>query len=71
MASCCFVWKYASKNAGLQGSTLSGHHMTTQWPAQLFCTLGKVHVGHLQKLEVFSEDLPRAVFWCNCGTKWP
>ena len=27
--SCCFVWKYAQKIAGLQGSTLSDHRMTT------------------------------------------
>ena len=27
--SCCFVWKYAQKIAGLQGSTLSDHLMTT------------------------------------------
>ena len=27
--SCFFVWKYAQKNAGLQGSTLSDHRMTT------------------------------------------
>ena len=27
--SCCFIWKYAQKNAGLQGSTLSNHRMTT------------------------------------------
>ena len=26
---CCFVWKYAQKIAGLQGSTFSDHHMTT------------------------------------------
>ena len=26
---CCFVWKYAQKIAGLQGSTLSDHCMTT------------------------------------------
>ena len=24
-----------------------------------------------KKLEVFSEDIPRAVLWYNCGTKWP
>ena len=27
--SCCFVWKYAQKIAGLQESTLSDHCMTT------------------------------------------
>ena len=27
--SYCFVWKYAQKIAGLQGSTLSDHRMTT------------------------------------------
>ena len=27
--SCCFVWKYAQKIAGLQGSTLSDHRLTT------------------------------------------
>ena len=27
--SCCFVLKYAQKIAGLQGSTLSDHRMTT------------------------------------------
>ena len=27
--SFCFVWKYAQKIAGLQGSTLSDHRMTT------------------------------------------
>ena len=25
----------------------------------------------IQKLEVFSEDTPRAALWYNCGTKWP
>ena len=29
--SCCFVWKYAQKIAGLQGSTLSNHRMTTRF----------------------------------------
>ena len=27
--SCCFVWKYARKITGFQGSTLSDHRMTT------------------------------------------
>jgi len=27
--SCCFVWKYTQKIAGLQRSTLSNHRMTT------------------------------------------
>ena len=41
MASYYFVWKYAQKNAGLQGNTLSDHCMTTMlfaWriPYQLF-----------------------------------
>ena len=27
--SCCFFWKCAKKSAGLQRSTLFGHHMTT------------------------------------------
>ena len=28
------------------------------------------HKRHHNELEVFSEDIPRAVLWYNCGTKW-
>ena len=46
--SCCFVWKYAQKIAGLQGSTLSDHRMTTGFgPFELpfmVLYLGKVPV---------------------------
>ena len=36
--SCCFVWKYAQIIAGLQGSTLSDHCMTTGFgPFELQC----------------------------------
>ena len=42
MASCCFVWKYAQKNTGLQGSTLSDHRMTTGiGPFELPVSVGK------------------------------
>ena len=32
--TCCFIWKYAQKIAGLQGSTLSDHRITVPLNSQ-------------------------------------
>ena len=55
ITSICFVWKNAQKNAGLQGSTLSDHHMTTG-----FCPFELPTCGLLQRGQDHSP--PKACF---------
>ena len=43
--SCCFVLKYAQKIAGLQGSTLSDHRMTTGFGPFELLTCGLLQRG--------------------------
>ena len=43
--SCCFVWRYAQKIAGLQGSTLSDYRMTTGFSPFELPTCGLLQRG--------------------------
>ena len=45
MESCCFVWKNAKKNAGLQGSILSDHCMATGFGSIELPTCGLLQRG--------------------------
>ena len=56
--SCCFVWKYAQKIAGLQRSTLSDHRMTTGFSPFELSTCGLLQRGR-------DYSPPKACFICG------
>ena len=58
-ASCFFVWKYVEKNAGLQESTLSNHHMTTGFGPFELPTWGLLQRGR-------DHSPPKACFYLRC-----
>ena len=53
--SCCFFWKYAKKNVGLQGSSLSDHRMTTGFGSFELPTCRLLQRGGDHSLFLFEE----------------
>ena len=56
VASCCFVWKNAQNIAGVQGSTLSDHHVTTGFGPFELPTCGLLQSGR-------DHSPPKACFY--------
>ena len=60
--SICSACTVCPKEALAQVSSASSKQKSKYGPK-------KVSIAY--KLEVFSEDIPCAALWYNCGTKWP